>query len=177
VHSEGIADDSPWYVICTSPRHEKNVYRQLEERTVGSFLPMYASVRRWKDRRKVLDLPLFPGYVFVRMNAENRLELLRLPGVLGFICFQGKPAPVATSEIQHLQVTLLDPMRVQPHPFLKAGRRVRIRSGALAGVEGIFLRKRDRVRIVLSISLLQRSVAVEIDAEDVEPISQRRNVS
>ena len=172
-HSEVGASDSPWYVTCTSPRHERIVSRQLGERGIDSFLPTYASVRRWKDRRKVLELPLFPGYVFVRVNAENRVELLRLPGVLGLICFQGRPAPVAASELQDLRASLLDPTRVQPHPFLKAGRRVRIRVGAMAGVEGIFLRKRDRARIVLSISLLQRSVAVEIDAADVEPISHR----
>jgi len=102
------------------------------------------------------------------MNAENRFEVLRVPGVLGFISFQGKPARVATDEMKNLRVTLLDPTRVQTHPFLKVGHRVPIRSGAMAGVEGILLRKRDQPRIVLSISLLQRSVLAEIDATDVE---------
>src|SRR3974390_2430878 len=92
--------NAPWYVTCTSPRHEKRVAQQLEERGIESFLPLYSSVRRWKDRRKVLDLPLFPGYVFVQMNAQNRLSVLRLPGVLGLICFQGKPAEVASHELE-----------------------------------------------------------------------------
>ena len=166
--SAGI--EGPWYVTCTSPRHEKRVSQQLQERGIASFLPLYASVRRWKDRRKVLELPLFPGYVFVQMNPRNRLDLLRLPGVLGLICFQGKPAEVARIEIDNLRQGLSDRSLVQPHPFLSSGRRVRIRSGPMTGVEGIFVRKRDQTRVVLSISLIQRSVSVEIDEADVEPI-------
>jgi transcription antitermination factor NusG len=104
------------------------------------------------------------------MNPRNRLDLLRLPGVLGLICFQGKPAEVARIEIDNLRQGLSGRSRVQPHPFLSSGRRVRIRGGPMTGVEGIFVRKRDQTRVVLSISLIQRSVSVEIDEADVEPI-------
>jgi transcription antitermination factor NusG len=164
-------DDVLWYVTCTSPRHEKRVAEQLQQRGIASFLPLYASVRRWKDRRTVLDLPLFPGYVFVQINSQYRLDVLRLPSVIGLICFQGKPAPVEFTEIQNLRHSLSGRACVQPHPYLKAGRKVRIRSGPMAGVEGIFIRKKDRTRVVISISLIQRSVAAEIDEADVEPIA------
>jgi transcription antitermination factor NusG len=161
---------TPWYAAYTFAKHEKRVVQQLDERRIQSFLPTYRSVRRWKDRKKVLELPLFPSYVFVQMSAHSRLQILSLPGVLGLVCFQGKPAPVDSVEIENLLQGLTDRTMVQPHPYLKAGRRVRIRSGSLAGVEGVLVRKRDCTRVVLSISLLQRSVSVDIDEADVEPI-------
>lgn len=159
----------PWFAAYTLANHEKRVSQQLQERKICSFLPTYRSVRRWKDRRKLLELPLFPSYVFVQTNANNRLDLLRLPGVLGLVCFQGKPVPVAPAEIESLRRGLAGQNAVHPHPYLKAGRKVRIRSGSMAGVEGILVRKRDCARVVLSISLLQRSVSVDIDEADVEP--------
>jgi transcription antitermination factor NusG len=162
---------TPWYAAYTSPNHERRVALQLEERRIQSFLPTYKSVRRWKDRRKLLELPLFPSYVFVQMNATNRLSLLQLPGVLGLVCFQGKPVPVASGEIENLRHGLAGRTVVHPHPYLKAGRRVRICNGSMTGVEGILVRKRDATRVVLSISLLQRSVSVEVDEADVEPVS------
>jgi transcription antitermination factor NusG len=161
----------PWFAAYTLAHHERRVAQQLEERKIGSFLPTYKSVRRWKDRRKLLELPLFPSYVFVQMNPANRLDLLRLPGVLGLVCCQGRPVPVAATEIANLRQGLTGQSTVHPHPYLKAGRKVRIRSGPMVGVEGILVRKRDCARVVLSISLLQRSIAVEIDEADVEPMS------
>lgn len=161
---------TPWYAAYTFAKHEKRVVQQLEERRIPSFLPTYRSVRRWKDRKKVLQLPLFPSYVFVQMSANSRLQLLSLPGVLGLVCFQGKPAPVDNVEIENLRQGLADRTALHPHPYLKAGRKVRIRAGAMAGVEGILVRKRDSTRVVLSISLLQRSVSIDIDEADVEPI-------
>jgi transcription antitermination factor NusG len=165
-----VSPDSPWYAAYTLANHERRVTRQLEERCIQSFLPTYQSVRRWKDRRKLLELPLFPSYVFVQMTANNRLDLLRLPGVLGLVCFQGRPAPVKSSEIENLRQGLAGRTALHPHPYLKAGRKVRIRTGAMAGVEGILVRKRDSARVVLSISLLQRSVSIDIDEADIEPI-------
>lgn len=160
-----------WYVASTCPRHEKHVAQQLEERHIGSFLPLYTSVRRWKDRRKRLDLPLFPGYVFVQMTDENRLDIVRLPGVIQLVSFQGKPAAVSMMEIDALRRGMAGSVLLNPHPFLRAGRRVRIITGPMAGVEGIFLRRKDRARVVISISLIQRSVSMEIDEADVEAIS------
>jgi len=171
VASNAEVASAPWYAAYTSARHEKRVTQQLNERQIPSFLPTYWSVRRWKDRRKRLELPLFPSYVFVQINDQNRLNLLRLPGVLGLVCFQGRPVPVTSAEIENLRRSLTESTVVQPHPYLKVGRRVRVRSGAMAGVEGVLVRKRDRARIVLSISILQRSVSVDIDEADVEPIN------
>lgn len=162
---------APWYAAYTFARHEKQVARQLEERHIQAFLPTYKSVRRWKDRRKVLDVPLFPSYIFVQMSTDNRLELLRLPGVLGLVCIQGKPVPVAGDEIQNLMQGIVEGTAIHPHPYLKAGCKVRVRSGVMAGLEGILVRRRDGARVVLSISLLQRSVSVNIDEADVEPVN------
>ena len=159
-----------WYAAYTLAHHEKRVAQQLDERNIQSFLPTYRSVRRWKDRRKVLYLPLIPSYVFVQMSTQNRLDLLRLPGVLGVVSFQGRPAPVSSAEIENLRRGSTGSSALHPHPYLKAGRSVRIRAGSMAGVEGILVRKRDSARVVLSISLLQRSVSIDIDEADVEPI-------
>jgi len=163
--------DTPWYAAYTCPRHEKYVAHQLAERQVGSFLPLYSSVRRWKDRRKRIDLPLFPGYVFVQITEQNRIDVLRLPGVVQLVCFQGKPAPIAASEIDALRRGTSGSIVVQPHPYLKEGRRVRIVSGPMIGNEGIFVRRKQQSRLDISISAIQRSVAVEIGEADVEPVS------
>lgn len=160
----------PWYVAYSRPRHEKHIAHQLEERGLRSFVPLYTSVRRWKDRRKRLELPLFPGYVFVQMALQRRLDLLRLPGVVDLIRFQGKPVPVLSCEIEILRRGLTA-ATVHPHPYLQSGHKVRIRRGALDGVEGIFVRRGGQTRVVLSVSLIQRSVAIEIEEVDVEPIS------
>lgn len=164
------AEAIPWCVAYARPRHEKHIARQLAERGVGSFVPLYTSLRRWKDRRKRLELPLFPGYVFVQIALQRQLDLLRLPGVVDLVRFQGKPVPVLSGEIESLRASLSGSSSVYPHPFLQAGRKVRIRGGALDGVEGIFVRRRGQIRIVLSVSLIQRSVAIEIDEADVEPV-------
>lgn len=162
--------DTPWYAAYTCPRHEKYVAEQLLRRQIGSFLPLYSSVRRWKDRRKRIELPLFPGYVFVQMIERNRLDILRLPGVVQLVCFQGKPAAIAASEIEALRRGTTGSVVVQPHPYLKEGRRVRIVNGPMAGTEGIFVRRKQQTRLVISISLIQRSVAMEIGEADVEPV-------
>jgi transcription antitermination factor NusG len=161
---------NPWYAAYTCPRHEKYVAQQLIRRQIGSFLPMYSSVRRWKDRRKRIDLPLFPGYVFVQMNERNRLDILRLAGVVQLVCFQGKPAAIAPSEIEALRHGSSGSVVIQPHPYLKEGRRVRIISGPMIGTEGIYVRRKQQTRLVISISLIQRSVAMEIGGAEVEPI-------
>src|SRR5437016_13150438 len=122
-----------WYAAYTRPKHEKRVALQLEERRIEAFLPTYQSIRRWKDRRKLLELPLFPSYIFVQINGENRLDVLRLPGVLGLVTFRGRPAAVETAEIENLRHGLSNRTVVHPHPYLKKGRRVRVRCGAMAG--------------------------------------------
>jgi transcription antitermination factor NusG len=164
--TSGSADDR-WYAAYTCTHHEKRVAQQLSERHVENFLPLYRSVRRWKDRRKELQLALFPSYVFVRLNLRDRLQVLQLPGVVSFVSFGGNPAPLLDIEIEMLRQGNANPARIAPHPYLKVGRRVRVRSGPFAGTEGILVRRRDGCRVVVSIDLLMRSVAVEVDEADI----------
>ena len=159
--------ESRWYAAYTSPRHEKWVAGQMNDRQIECFLPTYKSVRRWKDRRTQLHLPLFPGYVFVRIALKNRLDVLRLPGVVQLVTFQGKPAQLPEHDIEALQRGAQGSM-LQPHPYLKVGRRVRVRSGAMTGIEGILLRKKESFRVVVAIELIKHSVALEVDAADIE---------
>ena len=160
-----------WFAAYTAPRHEKHVSQQMRRRGIQNFLPLYKSVRRWKDRRKELELPIFPGYLFVRIAPRERLNVLQSPGVVHLVSFQGRPAPLPDAEIEILQRQLSQNAGFQPHPFLTVGRRVRVHSGPLAGVEGILVRRKDKCRVVVSIELIRQSVAMEIDQFDVEPAS------
>jgi transcription antitermination factor NusG len=135
---------------------------------VECFLPLYRSWRRWKDRRKQVDLALFPGYVFVRIALQQRLRVLELPGVVRLVCFNGRPAPLPEQEILALRNALEQQTYAEPHPYLRIGRQVRVVHGPLAGTQGILVRKKDKVRVVISLDVLRRSVAVEVDGADVE---------
>ena len=159
-----------WYAVSVRPKHEKLVARHLEYQGLNCFLPVYRSVRRWKDRRKELDMALFPGYVFVNLSLPDRLGVLRAPGVLRFVTFQGQPAAVPDSEIRALESSMSAGLSPQPHPYLYQGRRVRVKRGPLVGAEGIMIRRKDRFRLVLSIDLIMRSVMLEVDEADVEPL-------
>jgi transcription antitermination factor NusG len=165
-----------WHVLYTCPRHEKCVAQQIEERSIACFLPLYRSVRRWKDRRKELELALFPGYVFVRLAPQDRLRVLQLPSAVRLVSFNGQPAILPEAEIEALRQRLTGG-GVQPHPYLRVGRRVRVCGGPMQGLEGIIVRRKDRCRVVFSLDLIMRSVAVEVDESDVEPLaeSKRRN--
>jgi transcription antitermination factor NusG len=157
-----------WCVAYTSANHEKRVTEQLVQRSVEHFLPLYESVRRWKDRRVKLQLPLFPGYVFVRLFLCERLKVLQVPGVARLVGFNGQPAVLPDREIEALRSSTLVPLGAKPHPYLTVGRRVRIQRGILAGVEGILIRRKNALRVVLSIDPIMRSVSVEVDASDLE---------
>lgn len=157
-----------WYALYTCARHEKRVAEQIERRSFSCFLPVYRSVRRWKDRRKELELALFPGYVFVQMALEEKLRVLEVPGVVHLVSFNGQPAPVPAEQIETLRKRLSNARQIEPHPYLSKGRRVRVHSGAMQGLEGIVVRRKDSCRIVFSIDLIQRSVAVEVDEADLE---------
>ena len=159
-----------WYAAHTSPRHEKKVAQQMVGSRIQHFLPLYRSVRRWKDRRKQLELPLFPGYIFVRFALKDRLQVLQLPGVVQLVSFSGKPAPLPDAEIESLRNGLAGNLRVEPHPYLQVGKQVRVHSGPMAGMEGILVRRKEKFRVVLSIHLIKRSVAVEVDESEVEPV-------
>lgn len=156
-----------WYAAYTNANHEKRVTQQLEKRSVEHYLPLYESVRRWKDRRVQLQMPLFPGYVFVKLPLRDRLQLLQIPGVVHLVSFDGHPAPLPQEDIQAIRNCLDRGHQVEPHPYLTAGRRVRVRSGPLQGLEGTILRRKNRMRFVLSFELIMRSVAVEIDETEL----------
>jgi transcription antitermination factor NusG len=159
-----------WYAVHTYANHEKNVRRQLEFRSICSFLPLYERISRWKDRRVKLELPLFSGYIFVRMALSQKLPVLQTPGVVRMVGFNGIPAPLADDEIEAIRTGLDSKLFVEPHPFLTVGRRVRIKSGPLAGLQGILVRKRGSFRFVISLDLIERSIAADVDGADIVPL-------
>jgi transcription antitermination factor NusG len=124
-----------WYVVYTNANHEKRVTQQLELRAVEHFLPLYESARRWKDRRVLLQMPLFPGYVFVKLALCDRLQLLQIPGIVQLVSFNGHPAPLPQEDIEAIRNCMERGHQIEPHPYLTAGRRVRVRSGPLQGLE------------------------------------------
>jgi transcription antitermination factor NusG len=156
-----------WYAVCTRSNHEKCAAAQLDLRSIEHFLPLYESVRKWKDRRKRLEFPLFPGYLFVRIPLQERLRVLLTPGVVRLVGFDNRPAALPDEEIEALRTVLVQGARSEPHPYLRVGRRVRITRGALAGMEGVLVRKKGRVRLVLSIDLIRQSAMIEVDSADV----------
>lgn len=160
-----------WYAAYTKANHEKRVAQQLEQRCIEHFLPVYQSMRRWKDRRICLQMPLFPGYVFVRLALRDRLKLLQIPGVVQLVNFNNHPAPLPEEDILAIRNCLGRSRRVEPHPYMQAGLRVRVMSGPLQGLEGVLLRRKNKTRFVLSFDLIMRSVAVEIDEVDLGPAS------
>lgn len=159
-----------WYAAHTRSRHEKRVADQLEKKDIGFFLPVYESERRWSDRKVRVDLPLFPGYIFVQISLRERLRVLEVPGVVRLVSFGAAPVAMDESEINILRQGLTKHLKAEPHPYLKVGQRVRIKQGALAGLEGILVRKKDAYRVVISVDLIMRSVAVEIPASDLQTI-------
>jgi transcription antitermination factor NusG len=163
----------PWCAVYTRHQHERSVSEMLQAKGFEVFLPVYESTRRWKDRRKVLSLPLFPCYVFVRGAIERRLPVLTTPGVHMLITRGEHVATVPEQEIEAIQRTMQGQFRVEPHPFLRCGDRVKVIRGSLEGVEGVLTRKKNLFRLVLSVDMLAQAVAVEIDAEDVLPVMQR----
>jgi len=166
-------DDSSWWALYTRHQHEKTVADMLSAKGFEVFLPLYESMRRWKDRKKMLSLPLFPCYVFVRGGLNRRLQVVTTPGV-HMILFHGESvAMIPEEEIQVIRKTIEGAYRVEPHPFLKVGERVRVIRGTLEGVEGVLIRKKNTCRLVLSVAMVAQSVAVEIDSSDVEPVTAR----
>jgi transcription antitermination factor NusG len=160
----------PWWAVYTRHQHEKQVADTLEAKGYDVLLPMYSSLRRWKDRRKLISVPLFPGYVFVRGCRERRLGIVSTPGVHMVLTRGDAAAEIPEEEILAIRRTLEAKFAVEPHPFLNCGDRVRVMRGALEGVEGILVRKKNIFRLILSVDMLAQSVAVEINATDVQPV-------
>src|SRR5262245_23516158 len=161
---------SCWYALYTRPRHEKQVFHDLTNRRIEAFLPTYKVRRRWSDRYKIIEEPLFKNYLFVNVDYNRRYhETLQPYGAVAFVTFEGKPAEIPSAEIDSIRRLVTSELAYNPHPYLKVGRKVRVRSGPLEGCEGILTRKKGIARLVLSIHLLQQSVVAEVDADSVEP--------
>lgn len=167
------SEDSVWWALYTRHQHEKVVADILGTKGFEVFLPLHNSVRRWKDRRKVLSLPLFPSYVFVRGGLDRKLQVITTPGVYMALSRGGHLATIPESEIEAIRRATEGHLDAEPHPFLRCGERVRVTRGSLEGVEGILIRKKNLFRLVLSVEMLAQSVAVEIDATDVEQVTPR----
>lgn len=159
-----------WYAVYTCANHERRVAEQLGLREIEHFLPQYESVRKWKDRRVKLQLPLFPGYVFVQMELAKRMGVLQVPGVARLVGFDGQPAVVPEADLLKVREFLSQGFRAEPHRMLKIGKRVRVTGGPLTGMEGIVVRRRNGKRLVISFALIQQAMAVEVAGEDLEVV-------
>jgi len=159
-----------WYAVYTSPRHEKRVREHLGHRRVECFLPLFRSIHRWNNGCKAqVELPLFPGYLFVNIPRSERVRVLDVPGVLSFVGPRGEPAQLPDVEIETLR-SGLHLQRFEPYRGLAIGQKVRINAGALQGLEGVLVRNANGLRVVITVDLIQQSVAVELDADAVEAL-------
>lgn len=159
-----------WYAVYTRPRHEKSVADLCRCRGVETFLPLYSARRRWKERYAEVQLPLFPSYVFVRLSLQNRLRVLTIPSVVSFVTFHGVPAVLPDAQVEALS-NAIRLRKVEPATFLAAGKKVRVLAGPLTGLEGIVLRRKNAYSVIVSIDWMSRSVAVPLEAADLEALS------
>jgi transcriptional antiterminator NusG len=161
-----------WYALQTRARHEKVVAQRLQEGGLTTFLPLVTEIHSWSDRKKSVELPLFNCYVFVRLapTSEERLRVLRIDSVLSFVGIRGQGTPIPDPQIDAVRTLIEERLPWSTHPFLKIGQRVRIRSGALNGMEGILVARNGDRTLVLSVDAIQRSLAVRIEGYDVEPL-------
>jgi transcription antitermination factor NusG len=158
-----------WFAAYTNSHHEKRVASYFAERQIEAFLPLYATRHRWKNRCEMnLELPLFPNYVFVLIDPRERVRVLEVPGVQSLVGFGRTLAPLPHFEIEALR-SGLGQRKIEPHPYLVIGERVRIKAGPMTGMEGVLVRKKNNFRVVLALDVIMQSVAVEVDADDLEP--------
>jgi transcription antitermination factor NusG len=164
-----VPPQAKWFALYTTSRHEKRIAQHLTQRGIEFYLPLYCSSRKWRDGSKVtLNLPLFPGYVFVHIQRSERTRVLEIPGALSIVGGTGKePASVPEATIAALRAGL-ELRAAQPHPLMTAGQRVRIRSGAMAGFEGVVVRSKNSFRVVLTLEQIMQSYAVEVGRDDLE---------
>lgn len=168
-----IAKQAPtWYALLTRVRHERNVAHKLRERGVATFLPLVTEIRRWSDRKKLVEFPLFSCYVFAKLvpTKEGRLIALGIDGVFSLVGARGEGTPIPDEQINAVQRLVERRLPWHSYPFLKIGQRVRIRSGALDGVEGILVSRSGESTLVVSVDVIQRSLALRIEGYDVEPV-------
>jgi transcription antitermination factor NusG len=163
-------DERLWYVAYTLPRHEKAVADRLSYQNLETYLPLYSSARLWNQRRVEVELPLFPGYVFVKLIHKERVRVLGRPGIIRFVGCNGKATPLPDGEVEQLRSSLAI-WEAEPYPFLTPGKQVRIKSGPFAGLEGQIIRRKGKRRLVVSFELIQRAILVDIDAVDAQLVS------
>lgn len=161
--------DVAWFAVWTRSRHEQVVREQLQQKRLEVFLPTVTRWSRWKDRKKKIDWPLFPGYCFVRFNPRDRLPILKCTGVVSIISLQGEPAPIPSHEIEGIRRLVESDLAYDPCPLIREGMQVEVTHGPLKGVVGRLTRKNEKARLVLSVDLIGQAVSVEVDAADVRP--------
>jgi transcription antitermination factor NusG len=166
----GVWTEPRWYALKTRSRHEKRVRDQLVQRDIDTFLPVHETWRQWKDRKKKVELPLFPGYCFARFPLVERLRVLNVLGVAGLVGINGRPEPIREDELSAIQQLVSTKLQYDPHPFLEEGMDVEVVRGPLAGVRGKLLRKDRVTRLVLAVTLVRQSAVVEIHPADVMPV-------
>ncbi len=166
------AEELRWYALHTRARHERAVEHRLREQGMETFLPTIRETHRWSDRKKTVEVPLFSCYVFVRcaLNSEDRTRVYRVDSVLGFVGTRGAGMPIPDAQIESVRAALSQAAPCRSHPFLKVGQRVRVCGGAMDGVEGVFLSENGDHSLVISVDVIQRSLAVRIDGYDVKPV-------
>ncbi len=166
-----IAETRPnWYAAYIMPRHEKAVADQLLRKDIESYLPLYKTIHRWNGRRAEVELPLFPGYVFVKTPITQRVRVLEQPGVIRLVGVNGRATPLPEEDIDRLRASLAF-CKAEPYPFLAVGKVVRIKSGPLAGFQGKILRRKGKIRLVVSVELIQRSILLELEAGDAQLVT------
>ena len=167
-----VPDGAKWFAVYTMARHEKRIALQLEEKEVFTFLPLLKEIHRWSDRRCQVEVPLFSCYAFVRIvpTPENRVKVLRTPGVFGLVGSQGQGTPIPPTEIESLRTVMREKVPCTPHAFIESGKRVRIIGGCLDGMEGILECQSSNQTLIVSVELLQRSVSIRVDGYDIEAV-------
>jgi transcription antitermination factor NusG len=167
-----IPDQTAWYAVYTRSRFEKKMLSELSQRSIEVFLPMREILSRWKDRKKRIWVPLFPGYIFVNQidTPTNRYRVLNIPGAVRFVGLEGRAEPIPEAQIQSVRRFLEASISLDPYPYIQVGHRVEIIAGPLRGIQGILVQKRGRFRFVLRVDLIQQAVSIEIDASDVRPV-------
>jgi transcription antitermination factor NusG len=171
METESNDRDLLWYALQVRSRFEKVISRNLQGKGYEEFLPVYQRQSRWSDRTKEIELPLFPGYVFCRFNALYRLPILMIPGVVSVVGIGKSPIAVTNDEIENIRMVLQSGSAYEPWPYLTVGQTVRVEFGALAGLKGTVVLVKNTYRLVISVNLLHRSVAVEIDRDCLKPES------
>ena len=168
----GPRNELAWYALRTRPRHEKKVHLELQGKSIECFLPLLGEDHHWSDRRQIVQVPLFPGYVFVRMEnkLEGRVLVLRTTGVIGFVGFRGTGVAIPEEQIQAIQSVVEAKITFGSYAFLNVGQKVRIVGGSLDGIQGIISGKKDEKRLVISIDLIQKSIAIQVKGFRIVPV-------